>query len=142
MPRFRIRHALVAVLLLVAMLAQGTWALAGTTGGVSGSVVDASTQAPIADAKVTVSSPSETMSANTDATGHFAFISLIPDTYTVSVSKDGYTPASEAGITVFADATQTVSVSLQPALKTIAKVTSRAASSLIKSGTTADVYSV
>ncbi|MHB8357631.1 MAG: TonB-dependent receptor domain-containing protein, partial [Vulcanimicrobiaceae bacterium] len=41
-----------------------------------------------------------------------------------------------------ADATQTVSVSLQPALKTIAKVTSRAASSLIKSGTTADVYSV
>ncbi|MHB8229373.1 MAG: TonB-dependent receptor [Vulcanimicrobiaceae bacterium] len=142
MPRFRIRHALVAVLLLVAMLAQGTWALAGTTGGVSGSVVDASTQAPIADAKVTVSSPSETMSANTDATGHFAFISLIPDTYTVSVSKDGYAPASEGGITVFADATQTVSVSLQPALKTIAKVTSRAASSLIKSGTTADVYSV
>ncbi len=142
MPRFRIRHALVAVLLAVAMLAQGTWALAGTTGGVSGSVVDASTQAPIADAKVTVSSPSETMSANTDATGHFAFISLIPDTYTVSVSKDGYAPASEGGITVFADATQTVSVSLQPALKTIAKVTSRAASSLIKSGTTADVYSV
>ncbi len=142
MPRFRIRHALVAVLLAAAMLAQGTWALAGTTGGVSGSVVDASTQAPIADAKVTVSSPSETMSANTDATGHFAFISLIPDTYTVSVSKDGYAPASEAGITVFADATQTVSVSLQPALKTIAKVTSRAASSLIKSGTTADVYSV
>lgn len=142
MPRSRWRHALVAVLLLVAMLAQGTWALAGTTGGLSGVVTDASTNGPIADAKVTVSSPSFTASANTDATGHFAFISLPPDTYTVAVTKDGYSPASEAGITVFADATQTVTVSMQKALKTIAKVTSRAASSLIKPGTTADVYSV
>lgn len=136
------RHVSVAAMLLLAMLGQGTWALAGTTGGITGTVVDAQTHAPVANAKVTATAPSQTGTTTTDAAGRFTFLSLTPDTYTVSAEKDQYTPVSQPGVTVFADSNQAVVISLQPALKTIARVTSTAAGSLVKSGTTADVYSV
>ena len=47
-----------------------------------------------------------------------------------------------AGITVFADQNQSFAYTMQPALKTIAHVTSTAAGALVKAGTTSDVYSV
>ena len=124
------------------MLAQGTWALAGTTGGLSGSVVDSTSGAPVANATVTASAPSQNTTTTTDANGHFVFLSLAPDTYTVSSTKTGYDPASVSGVSVFADSVQTVSVAMHATLKVIASVHSTAASSLVKSGTTADVYSV
>ena len=98
--------------------------------------------APLADAKVTATSPSQSATTQTDATGHFLFISLAPDTYTVSAEKDGFHPNSTAGLTVFADATQTVSLQLQSALKEITRVASTTGGNLVKSGTTADVYSI
>jgi hypothetical protein len=59
------------------------------------------------------------------------------------VQKDGFAPTSIAGVTVFADQTQTVALTTHPQdLKTIVKVTSRAAGALVKSGTTSDVYQV
>jgi hypothetical protein len=140
--RSRASIALLVVLLVTAMLGQETWALAGTTGRLSGRIVQSDTGAPVANAKITVSSPSQTVSTTSDASGNFRIISLIPDTYTVSAEKNGFQPASLAGITVFADATQTLDIRMQPTLTTIAKVTSKAAGSLVKSGTTADVYSV
>jgi hypothetical protein len=78
----------------------------------------------------------------TDASGSFTFISLSPDTYSVAVDKQGFQPQSLAGVTVFADATQTLAIRMLPELRTIAKVTSTAAGSFVKSGTTADVYSI
>ena len=133
---------MVAVALLVAMLSQGTWALAGTTGGLTGTVVDSQTHKPVADAAVTAFSPSQSATTQTDASGHFTFISLIPDTYSVSVQKKGYAAASQPGVTVFADSTQSVGVALVPDLVTITHVISKATGDLVKSGTTADVYSV
>jgi hypothetical protein len=142
MPKFRVRHAFVAVLLLVSMLAQGTWALAGTTGGISGTVVDATTGRAVADATVTASSPSGGGTATTNSAGNFNFLTLAPDTYTISATKTGYNSASQSGVTVFADQTHTLTLAIQPALRTIANVTARAAGNLVKSGTTADIYSV
>ena len=142
MPRLRLRHAFVAVMLMLAMLAQGTWALAGTTGNLSGTVADSTTGKGIANAKVTAVSPSQSAGATTDASGHFTILNLAPDTYTVSIEKDGFAPQSLAGVTVFADQTQTVAITTTPQLKQIASVTSRAAGNLVKSGTTADVYSI
>lgn len=142
MPNLRLRHAFVAVMITLAMLAQGTWALAGTTGNISGTLTDSTNGKAVADAKITVVSPSQSASATTDAGGHFTILSLAPDTYTVSVDKDGYTPTSLAGVTVFADQTQTIALTTQPQLKTIARVTSRAAGALVRPGTTSDVYSV
>lgn len=136
-----LRRTSVALLLLVAFLFQGTWALAGTTGSLGGNVTDESGK-PIANVKVTASSPSQTTSTQTDGAGHFILLTLAPDTYTLSAEKTGYTSTSITGATVFADQVQNVAISMHGALKTIANVTSRSSGSLVKSGTTSDVYSV
>ncbi|MFN2529375.1 MAG: carboxypeptidase regulatory-like domain-containing protein, partial [Candidatus Baltobacteraceae bacterium] len=137
-----LRQVGIALMLLVTFLVQGTWALAGTTGGLTGVVVDEK-NAPVSGAAVTATAPSGSATSTTDASGHFVFVSLAPDTYTVSVTKTGYAPISSAGISVFADQTQTISLATHlEALKEIGNVTSRSATSLVKSGTTSDVYSV
>ena len=136
-----LRRVAVALMLLVAFLFQGTWALAGTTGVLSGTVTDAK-GAPIAGAVVIAASPSQVATGTTDAAGRFNFLSLSPDTYHVTVSKVGYNTASISGITVFADQTFEVPIHLSKALKTIATVKSTAAGNLLKPGTTASVYSV
>ena len=128
-------------MLLVAFLFQGTWALAGTTGGLTGQVVDSS-GAPIAGANVKVLSPSEAANTTTDSRGRFSLLALAPDSYTVSVDKDGYEPISYVGESVFADNTLTLSFTMTKALKTIAKVTSRSAGDLVKPGVTSDIYNV
>jgi hypothetical protein len=142
MIRRPLRHVVTVLVLLVAFAGQETWALAGTTGGLSGTVLDAGSGAPIAGAKVQISSPSNVSTGTTDAGGHFAFLTLPPDTYTVSVTKTGYQDLSVPGQSVFADTVQTVTLRFSPSLRTIAHVAATAAGSLVKSGTTSDVYSV
>jgi len=115
---------------------------AGTTGGLRGRVI-AVAGTPLAGVTVTAVSPSQTASVHSDAGGAFAFISLAPDTYVVSVQLPGYDPASAGGVSVFADQVQTVGTfSLAKTLRRIAQVTARSNSSLVRPGTTSDVYSV
>jgi hypothetical protein len=137
-----LRHVIVALTLLVAILCQGTWALAGTTGGLNGQVTD-DTGAPVAGVAVKASSSSQSADTTTDNAGHFTFISLAPDSYTVSAIKTGYDAASYPGVAVFADNTFTIAVKMHKStLKEIGAVSSRASGDLIKPGTTSDVYSV
>ncbi len=139
-----VRKGVVAVLLLIAFVLQGTTSvLAGTTGGISGTVVDPQTSQPVAGARVTVASPSQSQTTTSDATGRFSFISLNPDTYTVSIPASTTRDAvSVSGVTVQADQTINVSVQQPTKLKVIGTVTSRAAGALVKPGTTSDVYSI
>jgi hypothetical protein len=131
-----------AAVSFAALFASGiSLAPAGTTGAITGVVVS-SKGAPVSGVHVVATSPSQTASAATDAGGHFAFLSLSPDTYTIDASKPGFRPASVTGVSVFADQVQTLRIALAPSLKTIAKVTSRSSMDLVKSGTTTDVYSV
>ena len=58
MKRVCRRQVAIALTLFVAFACQETWALAATTGGLSGTVLDADTAAPIAGAQVTAVSPS------------------------------------------------------------------------------------
>ncbi len=136
-------HRLVASLTIAAF--AGTLvpiaAYAGTTGAITGTVTDES-GVPIAAAKVTASSASETVSVLSDASGHYAFVSLMPDEYTMSGDKDGYDPLSVAGVAVFADQTQVITLRMRKTLKTIARVTSQTSGTLVRSGTTSDVYSI
>ncbi len=136
------RQVAIALTLFVAFVCQETWALAATTGGLGGTVLDADTAAPIAGAQVTAVSPSQTATVTTDAGGHFIFLDLGPDTYTVTASKGGYQSTSVPGQVVFADTVQQVALRMPKSLRTIAHVTSAAGSALVKSGTTADIYSV
>ena len=91
---------------------------------------------------MTASSPSQNATGTTDATGHFTFLTLPPDTYTVTIAKSGYQSISVPGQVVFADTVQNVTVRLPKALKTIAHVAATGVGSLVKAGTTADIYSV
>ena len=136
------RRPFFAGVVVLSILIQGTWVLAGTTGSLSGVVTETGTPAPIAGAKVTATSSSQTATATTDAGGHFSFVSLAPDTYVVSVEKTGYEPVSLSGITVQADQVQNVALNARRQLQTIGRVTARSAAELVKPGTTADVYSV
>jgi len=140
----RPKRGVAAILLILTFVLQATSSvLAGTTGTITGTVIDTSTQKPIAGARVTAVSPSQSASTTTDNVGRFSFLSLSPDTYSVTVaatsSHDTYVLS---GITVQADTTQTVQLTPPPLLKQIGSVTSRSASSLVKPGTTADIYSI
>ncbi len=135
-------RALVAVLTLAGLLCQGTMVLAGTTGQLSGVAVDSATNAPLSGAKVTAASPSQVATAVTDAGGHFSFLTLIPDTYTVSIEYPGYQETSISGINIIADNSRTLSFPVAKQLKLIGGATTRAAGSLVKPGTTSDVYSI
>ena len=136
-----LRRAVIAASLLVAFLSQGTWALAGVTGNIAGTITD-SKGAGIAGVQVQAVSPSGSRTATTDAGGHFTILSLGPDTYTISLTKSGYQPYSYPGVVVFADQTQQVAYRMTPALVTIARVTSSAGTSLVKSGVGSDLYNV
>ncbi len=116
--------------------------VAGTTGSIVGSVVDARSHQPLSGATVAVASPSQTATTTTDAKGSFTFISLAPDTYTLTVTKGGYERLLSAGITVQADQELSQQLVLSPSLQQIGRVVSRSPQDLVKPGTTADVYSV
>ncbi len=131
-----------AAALVLALLSQAQIALAGTTGNLSGVVVDAATGAPVAGATVTVTSPSDSRSSKTDASGSFAFLSLASDTYVVSIEGTGFDSTSESGVSVFADQTQRLNVRLNKSLRTIGTVKSRSSNDLVRPGTTTDSYSV
>ena len=134
------RFLRIGLIALLVVIVQATRVLAGTTGVISGTVL-LPNGSPLSDAKVSAVAPSESVSTTTDANGHFAFVSLIPDTYTVSVSKDGYDNVSQPGVTVLADATQVVRLHTEPIAKVIGHVTATA-NGLVRAGTTSDVYSV
>jgi hypothetical protein len=137
-----IRQVAVALFLLVAFLLQETWALAGVTGGIGGYITDEQGKA-VSGASIKVLSPSQAATSTTDASGHFVFLALAPDTYSVSIVKDGFAPFSQAGVSVFADNTLALSFQLRrSASKIIASVTSTAAGSLVKTGVGSDVYNV
>lgn len=127
-------------MLAVTFLLQGTWALAGVTGGIGGVVHD-DTGAPVAGASVTATSPSQTEHSTTDAGGHFQFLTLAPDTYTITVEKDGYQTVAQSGLTVFADQTQEITLVAPRALKVIARGRTTAAA-LVKPGVGGDLYNV
>ena len=78
---------------------------------VRGIAVDATTNAPLVGAKVTISAPSAVFSATTDKSGHFLFQSLPPDTYTVTLEMGGYQTATTEGVEVDADGVLELSLS-------------------------------
>lgn len=135
-----LRRTVLAAILSASFLCQGTRALAAVTGGIAGFVHD-DTGAPVAAATVTASSPSQTATERTDAQGHFVFLTLAPDTYTIRVEKDGYQTIAQSGVTVFADQIQQLALVTPRALKVIATAHTSAAA-LVKPGVGGDLYNV
>ncbi|MDQ2992422.1 MAG: TonB-dependent receptor, partial [Candidatus Eremiobacteraeota bacterium] len=132
---------MLAAAVVCVTLSTGT-ALAGTTGTISGTVTDASTGAPIVDATVAASSPTGSRTSTTDSKGFYVLQALGPDTYLVSVQAKGYESVSVTGVTVQQDLTASENLKLTKSLTTIANVSARSSGSMVKSGTTSDVYNV
>jgi hypothetical protein len=135
-------RTLLAVLTLSVMLVQGTWVLAGTTGRLAGTVTDAQGNQPVSGAAVSVSSPSQNASTTTDAQGRFSFLSLAPDTYTVTIVKPSYVTVTQSGITIQADGSVDLNYTATRALQQIGKTSARASTDVVRPGQVSDVYSV
>jgi Carboxypeptidase regulatory-like domain len=112
--RHSISRLLGAAGLLFAVASQTSGALAGTSGGIAGTVTNAQNGTPIAGAKLRISSPSQTVTTTTDSKGHFIVFALQPDNYNITAVKDGFNAHSVTGYEVQADQTQRIDVQLSP----------------------------
>src|SRR5260221_7290290 len=85
---------------LAALLGLSTGAVAQSSGSLTGIVVDAATQAPLADAVVTARSPAllGEQGAATDKDGSFEMTLLPPGTYGLTVKHDGYQAFAPEGL--------------------------------------------
>ncbi len=144
--RTRFARAILCVAVALSMVlsvAAPSFAAGGVQGNLTGTVIDASTQAPLADVHVTAESPSGNFSASTDAGGHFTMLGLPADTYTVSFTKAGYDSISQPGVAVFGDETDsTGTVRLNKSLKTIVHVNARARNGAFQPTQTQDVTTI
>src|SRR4051812_6615912 len=81
-----------------------------------GKVIDATSQAPVSDVVVTVTSPAlqgEQM-AVTDETGAYRIPNLPPGDYVMRAEKDSYRPFNRGGLVLRADATIRFDAQLLP----------------------------
>src|SRR5262249_54161007 len=105
-----------ATLLIFGMLGASTALAQIATSNLIGTVVDASTKAPIADVVVTATAP--TLQGEqvvvTDATGTYRVPQLPPGIYTLRFATESYRPSSRSAIDVAADRTLRLNVELLP----------------------------
>lgn len=129
-----------ACLLLV--LESSGVSIAGTTGTISGTVVESVSHHPVAGVLVTASAPSGSYNATTDQRGFYVIPGMYSDTYTLTFQGKGFEPVSLAGVSVFADQTTTQNASLSKTLREIGNVTARSASGAFQPGRTTDTYNI
>lgn len=132
---------LAAAVMGAALCIQRQPAWAGTTGGISGRVLDDKSN-PVPNARVTATAPSQSATATADAKGFYSILNLAPDTYSVTAGKDGFDPATLSGITVQADQNVAVDVTIKPSARILGHVTTTAAVSVVSKNTTGDLYAV
>jgi len=128
-------------LALIAQLVCSCPSIAGTTGTLSVKVADSS-GATVSGAKLSATSPSQAVTGITDAHGFFAFVNLSPETYTIVASKQGFEPATIAGVTIQADQTFSLNVTLQTTARLLGKITTSANANVVNRAVTGDLYSV
>jgi hypothetical protein len=87
------KRSTVIAALIAAVLGNLAGARAGTTGNINGVVLSAAGP-PVAGTRILAISPSQSASTVTDGAGHFTLLSLAPDTYAITASKDYRTPST------------------------------------------------
>ncbi|MDQ6779871.1 MAG: TonB-dependent receptor [Candidatus Eremiobacteraeota bacterium] len=140
--RIRLRAALIALGCCAGLIIGRQPVGAGTTGGINGRITDASTAAPLAGVRVDMTSPSGAARSTSDVRGLYSFVSLSPDTYTVTASREGYVTFVQSGVTIQADVQQSLNIPLVASAKTLARVITRPRSGLVRPGQTIDLYSI
>ena len=139
--------AVARLVLLLAVAISGvvvvhTRVLAATTGQIAGTVTDVQTHQPVAGAKITAVAPTGTYHVTSDAKGVFTIAGVVPDTYTVTVTAEGYVTYNAPGITVTTDETTQVPVAMAHSVKSLATVRVRSNTSAFQPSQTVDRYNI
>jgi len=97
---------------LVLLVVAGNALRAGTTGKITGRVVDEQTGDPLPSANVLLEGT--TMGAATDIDGYYVILNVPPGVYTLRVTMIGFATKRVTGVRVVIDQTTVVNVSLTP----------------------------
>ena len=89
-------------------------AVAGTTGKITGIIVDKKTHEPLAGANVQIEGSS--LGAASDADGYFVIVNVPVGTYVVSASMLGYRTVRKKKVAISSDFTTTVNFQLSPSV--------------------------
>ena len=132
-----------AALVFVAVAGYRQVAFAGTTGTITGTVIDATTKAPIAGATVSAVSPSQVARRNDRCVGPvYLPLAFAPRRTRFPRSTLDTTTSRSRGSRSLPIRAKWFPSRLQKSLKQIARVTSRSSLSPVRPGTGTDVYSV
>ena len=119
-----VRRIAASVFLLFACALGSTVHAAAQTQGtasIRGTVVDATSQAVIAGARLELRGATTDERTTSDTAGHFSFDNLSPASYTLSVAASGYASGTGNAVALGASEVATVSVALQPLTTTSLK---------------------
>lgn len=102
---------------LMLLLAMAQAIPSQATGALSGLVQAADTHIPIPDARILITGPGTRETTIADGSGRFAFTSLAPGVYRITIEKEtfAYDVLGAPGVLIKADATATVTFNLQRA---------------------------
>ncbi|HEY1682093.1 MAG TPA: carboxypeptidase-like regulatory domain-containing protein [Candidatus Tumulicola sp.] len=112
---------------------------AETTGALRGVVTD-QRHAPVAGATVVATSPAQREETVTDAAGHFVFISLVPATYAVTITRREFGTIAIQDVAVSADATTSMVARMSRVFWLIDGMQVRQKAALVQPGRAADAY--
>ena len=116
-------------------------ASAGSTGIMTGTVTNTDA-VPVAGAQVSASAPTGTYRVATDSKGFFSIVNIPPDTYTLTVTAQGYEVAVVNGANIFQDQTLSLKIVLQPEVKVLGHVTTNAKTNLVQPNLPSNTYNV
>jgi outer membrane receptor protein involved in Fe transport len=100
---------------------SGSFLIAGTTGKITGLVLDASTGEPLIGANIIIEGTS--IGAATDIDGRYIILNIPPAVYDVKSMMIGYTSVRTVGIKISIDVTTTLHFQLQPSVLEFEEVT-------------------
>ncbi|MDL1877663.1 TonB-dependent receptor, partial [Cytophagia bacterium CHB2] len=103
---------LAVVVFVMQSLAFTTLIFAGTTGKITGRVVDKQTGEPLAGASVQI--VGTTMGTAADVNGYYFILQVPPGTYSVKATVIGFEPVTVTNVKVAVDLTTKIDFSLKP----------------------------
>ncbi|BDE08026.1 hypothetical protein WPS_33020 [Vulcanimicrobium alpinum] len=136
-----VRVPIVAIVLALSASGRAVAADA-TTGMIVGRVVGAQGRAPVPGTEIVAASAAGRYRARGGSDGRFTLVGVTPDTYTVTISANGFAPLIVAALTVPPGASVRVDAALVPSLREIGRVGARPAPDGVEFERTEDVFHV
>jgi len=128
------------LLVLAILISLQSLVLAGTTGKISGRVLDEITLVPLPGVNIGI--VGTTMGASTDADGYYTILNVSPGTYTVKVSMIGYSDHLIEGVKVNIDQTAKVNVLMKEEVISLGNIVVVAEKKIVKEDVSASITAI